>query len=387
MEKEAEKMLALKSANSAMPDLFLVNVVSRFDNYVASLIRAILSTKPEILQSSEKTFSLKDLIKIGSIEEAREEVVTQVIDRIMRDSHEGQISWMESRVGLSIKEKTKLWADFIELCERRNIIVHNSGQISDQYRRVCAEAGHDVKLDVGKRLGVTRKYLDNGLDTFLEFGVKLNQVLWRKLFPHQLPHASTELALTAYKLLVRRRNSVAARLFKFGLTESKRGPEAVHRMMVINYASAEKLCGNMEHARKIVDAEDWSATHPKFSLCVAGVKEDLGAILATLPSAAEQKLFTAEECQSWPAFEQLKSNAEFVRYLTSIQGTAFRRSNSTEGSTSLVSSRFGRSIPARAHMRLAHQGSCCDPRKVLQMRSAPPAAASTTPSRARHRRR
>lgn len=96
-------------------------------------------TKPELLSSSEKNLSFKDLVGLGSIDAAREFIIEKEIKSVIRLSHSDQIAWLEKKLSIPLTKELKIWPAFIELCERRNIFTHTNGVVSSQYCRVCRE--------------------------------------------------------------------------------------------------------------------------------------------------------------------------------------------------------------------------------------------------------
>lgn len=68
------------------------------------------------------------------------------------------------------------------MTERRNLFVHCGGITSSQYLKVCEENNIILKeSSLGMKLGANRNYLMNSYKCLYEIGVKLTQVLWRKL--------------------------------------------------------------------------------------------------------------------------------------------------------------------------------------------------------------
>ena len=51
--------------------------------------------KPEMPSSSERNISFKDLMEIGSVEEARQRMIEKEVKSVIRDSHAQQIDWLE----------------------------------------------------------------------------------------------------------------------------------------------------------------------------------------------------------------------------------------------------------------------------------------------------
>jgi hypothetical protein len=297
-----------------LPRLFMLGLISAYDVFLSNLIRTILLKKPEILSSSEKNFSFKDLLEIGSIEAARERMIEKEVETVIRSSHAAQIRSLEKTLSMTLTKDLKIWPDFIEICERRNLITHTGGIISSQYISVCKEHGVDVSArSVGDELTIDQKYYVHAVSVILEMGIKLTQVIWRKLEPSEIELAATELNEFAYKMIVDRRYKLAAEILEFGLQTSKKTvTEAIRKNMIVNYANAVKLGGNKLEAERIIDAEDWSAATDVYKLCVAAVKDDVDQVVSMMEATVRSGGLEVSAIRDWPVFEKVRSDSRFV---------------------------------------------------------------------------
>jgi hypothetical protein len=223
--------------------MFFVGLVSAYDKFLSELIRAIFIARPELLSSSERNLSFRDLIEIGSVEAARERIIEKEIETVIRKSHSEQISWLESKLNMPLTKNLDIWPNFIEVCERRNLFTRTRGAISEKYMKTCNEHGCNLEdKAAGQTISITSKYYELAVAVILEFGMKLVQVIWRELIPGEIDLAAEKLNGFGYRLITQRRYKLAATMLKFGLYEMKKhGPEATRKMMVVNYANAEKI--------------------------------------------------------------------------------------------------------------------------------------------------
>jgi len=297
-----------------LPRLFILGLISAYDVFLSNLIRTILLKKPDILPFSEKNFSFKDLLEIGSIEAARERIIEKEVESVIRSSHADQIRWLEKKLEMTLTKDLKIWPDFIEICERRNLITHTGGVISSQYISVCKEHGVDVAARrVGDELTVDQRYYAHAVTVILEMGIKLTQVIWRKLVPTEIEQAATELNKFAYATIVNRKYKAAAEILEFGLqTLKKHGTEAIRKSMIVNYANAVKLGGDKSGAERILDSEDWSAAKDVYKLCVAAVKDDVDRVISMMETTVRSGELEVSEIRDWPVFEKMRSDLRFV---------------------------------------------------------------------------
>jgi hypothetical protein len=314
LSKKLERSSNISSGINKIPGLFLMGLISSYDQFLSQLIRCMFISNPEMLSSSERNISFKDLIEIGSVEAARERVIEKAIESIIRDNHSDHIEWLESTLNMPLRKDLKIWPEFIEICERRNLIAHTNGTISSQYITNCKKHGCNVdELIVGNVLEITSTYYERAVSVILEFGIKLTQVVWRKLKAGEIEEADQELNKITFRLITKRMYKEATILLRFGLFEMKKhGTELFRKMMVVNLANAEKLSGNKSEAEKILNDEDWSASTDTFVICVAAVRDDTQTVINLMKAVVDAGHLTVANFREWPVFENIRSDSHFV---------------------------------------------------------------------------
>ncbi|WP_375158515.1 hypothetical protein [Bradyrhizobium sp. RDT46] len=323
LHRARQDLTALRDGRTSLPDMFLMGLISSYDVFLANLLHLVFLLKPEMLSSSERNISFKDLVELGSIEAARNQIIEKEIETLLRQSHHAQFDSLEARLGIPLRKDLEIWPDFVEICERRNLVTHTGGIVSRQYLSVCKE--HNVPLDnlsPGDQLSISPKYLNRSIDIISELGWKLIQVVWRKLKPEEIASAASSLNRESYELLLRRRFKLARTMLKFGLDFKKQGDEETRRMMVVNLAIAERSLENAEEAKRILTREDWSATSNKFKICVSAVQDDINAVLTCLPKISDEEI-SKDEFREWPAFQWVRVNPAFVAAFEEKFGEAF----------------------------------------------------------------
>ena len=204
-------------ALTLVPRSQLVGLVSQFDAYMGGLIRQIFKARPEILDSSEKQLTLSQLVECGTVDAVRELVVDKEVESVLRESHSDQFNWLENKLKLPLRKDLAIWPAFIELTERRNLFVHTDGIVSRQYLEVCRRNSCQIPpdLEVGDTLPLNREYFASAAETVLEIGIKLGQVLWRKLCPNEIEAADENLVVATYTIIAEGRYRLACPLLDF----------------------------------------------------------------------------------------------------------------------------------------------------------------------------
>jgi hypothetical protein len=315
-------------ARELVPRTFLASLVSQFDAFMGRLIRQLFNIKPEALDSTASTLSFSQLTAFGSLDSAREFIIDKEIESVLRKSHAEQFDWLENKFGLKLRVDLKVWPVFIEVTERRNLFVHSNGTVSSQYLEVCKRHGSTVDPDLnpGKMLSVSRHYFETAHECLFEIGVKLAQVLWRKLKPDDLELADGNLLSVGYELLEEGRYRLARCLLDFSTETLKRHGKEEHRLsMTINRAQAYKWSGDDVTARKIIGDEDWSATALKFQLAQAVLLDDINRVINIMIKIGANGEIDKTAYREWPLFKELRKVADFSKTFENIFGEPLSR--------------------------------------------------------------
>lgn len=269
------------TAREIVPRSFLVSLVSQYDAFLGSLVRAIFNSRPEMLRSSGLTLSFSQLSEFSSIDAARDYILEKEVENLLRGSHSDHFYWMENKFDVKLRKDLPVWPTFVEVAERRNLFVHCDGHVSSQYLRVCRE--NNVQLDpatvLGSKLAVSPAYFESAYRAILEIGVKLAHVLWRKTNAGDLKLADENLTDITFNLLRDEQNDLAVMLLEFACTtlKDRHFNEEHRRIFLVNLAQAHKWSGNPAKANAIIGAEDWTAASNKFKLAKAVLSDDFGS--------------------------------------------------------------------------------------------------------------
>lgn len=308
------------TAMNIMPRTFIVALVSQYDAYLGNLYRALFQLKPELAYSLEKEFTFQEIIKYKDINDLKDEVIEKDIEKLLRESHFEQFKILERKIAkltgkdFTLTTNLPILPTFIEVAERRNLFVHCNGVVSQQYIDNCKK--HKVKgiesVKFADELDVDPIYFNNAYKAYLEIGVKLNQVLWRKFLPHKLIEADKNLNNISFDLIYNGYYDIAKILLKFGTEEvPKNGNQEMRKTLVINKALAYYLDNDKATTNKILDAEDFSLGN-EFKLAVFVLKENYEeAKKMMLKIGPDDEQLGQEEYQEWPLFKVFRETDIF----------------------------------------------------------------------------
>src|SRR5690606_10699525 len=118
----------------------------------------------------------------------KETVLSEEIETFRRKSYSEQFQDLEARFSIHTLKDLPAWKKFVECSQRRNLITHCDGVVSQQYLKECKKAGYsDAELPkAGEEINLSSKYVRESCELLIEIGAKLGIVLWRKCLPHQM---------------------------------------------------------------------------------------------------------------------------------------------------------------------------------------------------------
>ncbi len=216
---------------------------------------------------------------------------------------------------MTLRKGADSWPRFIEITERRNLFVHTDAVVSSQYLAVCRR--HNAPIDkgctVGQELEVSAEYYQEAVECFFEIGVKLSQVIWRKLLPKQLMQAEKNLQGITFVLLTQEKYSLAKKLLQFATASLKsHGSEEYRLMHIVNLAIAYKNTGEQQAVRELLKGVDWSATANRFKLAVAVLTDDKEKALGLIRRIGSSDEVGQMAYMSWPVFRELRNDRDFL---------------------------------------------------------------------------
>ena len=317
-------------AFDVVPRSFLVALVSEYDAFLGKLLASIFRLQPEMLKASERTLSFSQLSEFSSIEDARDYVLEKEVENFLRQSHSDQFKSLEERFKLPLRKDLQAWAPFIEVTERRNLFVHAGGAVSRQYIQNCREHGvvHETPVEAGLQLSVPWKYFVHAHAVLLEIGVKLAQVLWRKVQPTEIGEADKSLSNLTYGLLSEKSYSLAKTLLDFALlTLKKHESEHSRLVFLVNRAQAYKWGGEPQVALKIMEDTDWSATSSTFRLAHAVLTDNFHLAASLMEQIGPNGNPHKVEYRDWPLFRDFRKSPEFKDTYEKVFGEAFFESD------------------------------------------------------------
>lgn len=310
-----DKVETTSLAYRLLPVNFVVSFVSQYDAFLGRLINTMFTEKPELLNSTEKSIQLSELVGFKSIEDAKNFIIEKEVESVLRESHLKQFKWLEGKLNIPLRKDLPSFSDFIEVTERRNLFVHCNGIISRQYIDNCQENKvKDIEnVKVGEMLHADPKYYQKCYSVLFEIGVKLGQVIWRKLKPDEIENADAHLNNVCFQLLIKGHYKLALNLLTFATdTLKKHHDQEMICIFMVNKSLAYYLSDKKDEGKKMLSKHDWSATNDKFKLAVAVLQEDFKNAIEIMKSiGANNEHINKDAYREWPLFRVFRKRKDF----------------------------------------------------------------------------
>lgn len=318
--KEANRLLRryFRIKNSNVPHKIEVglylSLFASFDAYIGELLRAIYTCKKELYSGINHAIPFEEILKASSLDAIKNQVLEDEIESIRRESYVKQFELLGKRFDIELKAFSS-WPSFVERSQRRNLLTHCDGIVSEQYISVCSEAGIDKnKLDsIGSQVSLGSDYFFESCEIMIEVGLKLGQTLWRKVLPAELELADKHLMDELYSALEATNWKRAEMIGSFAYNQKKLSNDYRRKTIVINYSQALKRSGKANAAKDLINAIDWSATSNQFKLADLELREcwDEAATLMR-EIGANDSLLSEEAYHLWPLFLEFRETEQFT---------------------------------------------------------------------------
>jgi len=249
------------------------------------------------------------------MEDFREHAIDKLVESVLRKSHPDQFVWLEDKLDIPLRKGLASWPEFVEVSERRNLFVHAAGRVSSQYLENCGK--HGVSLDVaatlGKRLAVSADYFHRARCVVQEIGVKLGQVVWRKLLPDQEAEADGAVVDITYEAIRHNDLDLAIELLNFVLTGIPRRERDSEKCLImrINLAQAQKWSGNDEACRRTIEMYNASLVADRFALALHVLRDQFEDAAKAMRRIGKNGIISKEDYRNWPLFREFSKSSEF----------------------------------------------------------------------------
>lgn len=338
----SESIRQLKNITEKKFDVYLAKslftqLFAEFDAFLGKLLNVIYLNDEKLLKGISREISLSDLLEFSDLRSVKIAMLNKEIETVRRDSYIDQFSTLEKKFKIELKKFAE-WSAFVELSQRRNIIMHNGGIVIEQYISVCRKEGYSFgeETNIGDHLNVSYNYFKNASRILSKVGLMLAYTLWSKNFPKDMSLIHDSLNETIYNSLLNKQWEFVSELGDFVFSQPMmRGiSEINHKVRIINYCIGLKFSGKNSAVMKVIDSVDWSANYRDFKLAIEVLRENYNEAITIMKSIGKNGEIIYQHCyHTWPLFTQFREEQEFYDAYFEIYGEHFSESLELQNET------------------------------------------------------
>ena len=290
----------------------LISLVSAGEWFLSQILHSQFDQYPYSAGIADKTLKLSDLQNFENMEDAQQYLIDQKVEDILRGSFEDWISFLKSQLKLEMGYIAQWQSQLVEIIQRRNLLVHNGGNINSIYRgKVAPELQQYDSEDAPPKLGVSEQYLKESINVFEKSFVLISAELWKKQNPKD-ESRSVVLNELAYQHLLSERWDIAESFSLFVKADNQTS-EASRLTGLINYWQSVKWQGRFEEVKRDIEQEDLSAKQEIFRLSRFALLDDEGRFFRLLPQVFQNGRITIEDLHKWPLFRSMRQTNTYIK--------------------------------------------------------------------------
>ena len=321
MELSQDKSIVVLSRS------LFIQTFCEFDAFTGQLLIAIYSRNSDLLKGISREISLTDLLEYADLEAVKRAMLEKEIETFRRDSYMEQFEKLEKKFGLKLRGFPE-WSEFVEMTQRRNVLTHNDGRVSDQYLSTCDREGYSFpkRPALGEELLIPADYFGKMLRIMTKIGCMLAHTLWSKVFPKESNEMHDSLNDQIYTCLQQKRWKTAADIGAFAMSEpmQRNISEICLRLRVVNVAISLKFSDREQDAQKILKSLDWSASYRDFKLALCVLSDRFDEAVSIMKSIGRSgELIRQHAYHDWPLFHKFRERPEFYETYEKIYGESF----------------------------------------------------------------
>lgn len=322
--KRFQKTSQLMSAAEMLKRSTLGALVSEYEAFIGELLVILSEHSPNAFLDPNTQFSISELEDYDSIADLKSAMLLSAVeDWTHGNSHLEVLRQIEKRFGVNLTSDRTLIAEFVEICQRRHLIMHAGAKVNKRYLRICKEAGFPENQlpKEGEKISISRDYLRRSTARVFQVGFFTLHLLWQKLLGNWERSDGVVLA-TSHDFLEADLTKMARRTADFALGRKKQRPHNVcHAYLLINKAQSylfdPQLSDDVERSEKIREClklRDWSMRSTVAELALACLREDYDGIADKVVAAATvgDAKIVYQDIFTWNIFRRARDNPEFM---------------------------------------------------------------------------
>ena len=317
--RKVKKLIKAKvfasDALKIVPESLFVSMVSQYDYLIGNIVRFIYDVNPQLICEQSGSITYVDLFNAPDLDSVKTNLLNKRIESLLRESHEEQLKILSSLIKADTLSKFEDYPTFVEMTQRRNLLVHAKGMVSDQYVSKCKKAGCNDVDSKGTQLIVTKDYFIKAYVLFCSIGVMLSQTIARIILKKEniLDQLDASLNHAIYGAIYDEEYGVAIKLSEYATKKEVKHVSQLDTVyFILNKAQAYKWNGDDEKCRKILSDYDFSAMTEEILVAKYALEDNVDAVVKAMEQIGKDgKIMSELSFADWAIFKEMRKKKKF----------------------------------------------------------------------------
>lgn len=295
-------------------------LISEYEAFLGEMLVVISEVQPSAFIDENSSISLNELTDYESIDEIKKSIIAQKVEDLLHQkSHREVLDWIGQKFGVNLTSDSEILADFVEICQRRHLVMHGGAKVNKRYLRICMDAGkkEDELPGLGETVTISRRYIRRSTARVFVIGFFTLHMLWQKLLPEFLEESDQAMLEVSHDFLENDLTKMARRVCAFALSRKKMSSDKIRAYLIINEAQGYLFDDRLEDEERqkgiqeSLARRDWSLSDGIVNLALSMLKEEYEGFEEKLSTAKMQGL-KLENVTSWNVFRKAWEKEEFI---------------------------------------------------------------------------
>lgn len=309
-----------------IPYSMLVSLVSSFDYFLLSILEKISNNKEGVARFQNTKINYEEIESCSSLKGVKEYYTKKYLDELFRKSHDEIFEEIKNKFNVADIKDFSEYKKLLFIAEIRNIIVHNDGCKSVQFKNTLAKYGlkeikTSIKFDKKGKVELDAKSILKILELIQIVSLKLFYKFVKHYFPNEdKVKEKCESFLNNISLRRYKENHPEIGLEIFGLLLSTATNSDDKFMYIINKAMCIKSIGKEDY-KYLIESTNWIGASNRFLIAKSLLLDDFTTALEYIKN--EDKREAEFIFREWPLCHRLVKTDEFKHYYFETYGIEY----------------------------------------------------------------
>lgn len=309
-----EKFELIAGRSKYLYEVSLISLISSVEWFLSQILHSHFKGYPKLVTAvSQKNFTYSDIEKFNTLDDAKQFLIDQKVDEIIRSDFRSWIDYLKLTLKLDLSFCEKDLSDAEEVFLRRNLLVHNGGVVNNIYlNKVSPDLLQKFKLKKGAQVLIDDKYLQSSINLLESLFLCMGALMWRKQLKDaaQISEYFLTLNLLTFNHMKEGRYEVSEKISCF--LEADKDISIHDKLMTtVNRWISIKQQGRFNEIEAEILSSDFSAFEDKYVMGRYVLLGKFSEAVEILKVMLKAKKISVDELRDWPLFNDIRDDPGF----------------------------------------------------------------------------